>query len=524
MILKLIKSNNLIFIAYIFLVIGLPLSKFLIGFSQFWLFGAWILNGNFKEKINSWIGNKALWLLCGVFFMHIIGLIYTNDFSFAMRDIRIKLPLLVFPLLIASSPLLEKSKFYILMWVFILANFIGTIISMMVLMGAFNYEITDVRTISIFTSHIRYALLICFSIFILGYFFIRNKNENPLWLQISIVILILWFFIFLVILESVTGITVLIITLLMLLIYHVFANKSLKYKIVCLLLMAGVFLCTYVFIKTEIDRYYTVAKFDFSNIEMKTKFGNNYEHLPEVKLFENGHPVWMYVCKPELKQEWEKRSSVPIEGNDKKGQLIINTLVRFLTSKGLRKDAEGVKQLSDEEIQSIEKGIANVNYQGLTNLKGRIQQIIWEVDQYKNGGNPSGHSVIQRFEYWKTALHIIKKNPWIGVGTGDVDQAFLHEYYENNSPLSMKWRLRTHNQYLTFAVTFGLPGFVFFVFVMLYILFKDEKYKDYLFAVCWLIVCLSMLSEDTFETQAGVSFFAFFNALLLFRNSLYTKK
>jgi hypothetical protein len=34
--------------------------------------------------------------------------------------------------------------------------------------------------------------------------------------------------------------------------------------------------------------------------------------------------------------------------------------------------------------------------------------------------------------------------------------------------------------------------------------------------VFFIIIFMSMLTEDTLETQAGATFFAFFNALLLF--------
>ena len=87
-----------------------------------------------------------------------------------------------------------------------------------------------------------------------------------------------------------------------------------------------------------------------------------------------------------------------------------------------------------------------------------------------------------------------------------------------NSPLEKKFRLGAHNQYLTFAVTFGIAGFVWFLFSLFYPLRQlvQAKMFDYFYITFFVIALLSMLSEDTLETQAGVSFFAFFNCLLLF--------
>jgi len=43
-----------------------------------------------------------------------------------------------------------------------------------------------------------------------------------------------------------------------------------------------------------------------------------------------------------------------------------------------------------------------------------------------------------------------------------------------------------------------------------------RKFSDYFFLVFFIIVMLSMIPEDTIESQAGVTFFAFFYSLFLF--------
>jgi hypothetical protein len=85
-----------------------------------------------------------------------------------------------------------------------------------------------------------------------------------------------------------------------------------------------------------------------------------------------------------------------------------------------------------------------------------------------------------------------------------------------NSPLDKANRWRSHNQYLSIFIAFGVFGFLWFIFTLLYPAFITKKYNNYYFAVFWLIAVLSMLAEDTLETQDGVTFFAFFNAFLLF--------
>ncbi len=57
-----------------------------------------------------------------------------------------------------------------------------------------------------------------------------------------------------------------------------------------------------------------------------------------------------------------------------------NTLYRFLSSKGLRKDKNGIDALSPEEIQAIENGIPNVDLMGKSGLFQRIHQTCWKLE------------------------------------------------------------------------------------------------------------------------------------------------
>jgi hypothetical protein len=199
-----------------------------------------------------------------------------------------------------------------------------------------------------------------------------------------------------------------------------------------------------------------------------------------------------------------------------RGQSLRFTLARFLTSKNLRKDLDGLNALSDEEIHAIERGATNVNYLNNRTLKARIYETIWEYDDYIHGGDPNGHSLVQRFEYWKTSSRLIKKNLLLGVGTGDINKAFEKEYLLEHSVLDKEHRLKSHNEYLSITVTFGIIGLIIFLLAMIYPMFVNRNSKDYLFVTFWIFIMISMLTEDTIETQAGVSFFIFFFTLFLF--------
>ena len=248
-------------------------------------------------------------------------------------------------------------------------------------------------------------------------------------------------------------------------------------------------------------------------LDTHTKLGNPYVFDTISYRIEDGRYVGMYLSIDEMINAWNARSDKKINSIYDDGY---GSLVRYLTSKDLRKDAEGVSQLTDDDVMNIENGIANFNYIENPGLKTRIMKIMVAYDNYADDRDANGSSVFQRVEYIKASLNIIKENPIMGVGTGDISVAFNDYYEKSNSKLTRENRLRSHNQYLAITVAFGVVGLIWFLSSMLYPLFADKKNINYLYIVFLLIMMLSMLTEDTLETQIGVTLFAFFNSFLVF--------
>ena len=187
-----------------------------------------------------------------------------------------------------------------------------------------------------------------------------------------------------------------------------------------------------------------------------------------------------------------------------------------MTSLGLRKDSVGVWSLTEKDINAIQLGIPNYRFNSLSSMSYRLFQVFWDIKEYQRGADINGHSVTMRFEYWRVALILINRHPIIGVGTGDVRKAFDDYYDSTHSPLKPQWRLRAHDQYLEIAVGFGLTGLAWFIISLFYPGMKTKKMYTFIYFVFWMIVMLSMLTEDTLETEAGSTFYAFFNSFFLF--------
>src|ERR1700741_3449028 len=99
---QIFSPDNIFFFGLILLAIGMPVSHFLMSVSQFVLGFAWLISVNYNKKLTTFANNKAALALCGLYILHVVGLIYTSDFSYALKDLRIKLPLLTLPFLISS--------------------------------------------------------------------------------------------------------------------------------------------------------------------------------------------------------------------------------------------------------------------------------------------------------------------------------------------------------------------------------------------------------------------------------------
>lgn len=508
------KYHNYIYIfALIILVIGLPVSKFLMSLSQIILACNWILEGNLKNKFVAFFKNKPALVLSSILLLHFLGLFFTSDFSYASNDIRIKIPLFALPIILSTSVPLSKKITSVILQFFIAAVVFSTIVSTLVLFGVIERTIVDIRDISIFISHIRFALLICFSFFVSIYFV---KESSTTKLKLFYVFISIWLVVFLFLMESLTGVSILMITSALLLLLKLVQSKKIQLKIIGYSIVIA---CSVgaVFVFNKIQSLQSIQQKPQSNLLLTaTPRGNLYQHDLQGTLTENGNFIWINVCDKELKEAWSKRSEMNYDGNDSKGNPLRYTLIRFLASKNLNKDLDGVFALSNTEVNAIERGVSNVNHQNISNIQSRIQQTFWEIDVYKNTGDANGHSLTQRFEYWKASWFIIIENKWLGVGTGDLEQELFKQYDQMHSKLSIEYRLHPHNQFLSIALCFGIVGLLWFLVALFYPMIKLGKHYDYLYLAFFIILICSFFTEDTLETQAGVTFSAFLNSFLLF--------
>jgi len=351
--------------------------------------------------------------------------------------------------------------------------------------------------------------------FMMGYYLVLKRKEWSISEKLISFSVIGWLFFFLVLSESASAyiafVALLGFTLLRALVSA--RNKLAKFGSLAIMLIG--LIASVLYVNNIYKNHVHEIPFDYRTLDIFTENGRYYGHQKDVLFRENGHRVWNYVCLDELKNEWPKRSDLLFDGPDHSGQEVRFTLIRYLTSKGLRKDSVGLHALTIEDIQHIESGFSNYKYVDPWGVSRRIDQFLWEVESYQWNGNPNTSSLVLRLTYIKVGLRIIKNNLWFGVGIGDIFDTYDSQYEENDQGLIDFRKNISHNQYLTIAIGIGTIGLLCFLFAFLYPL--RFYWRDYLFVSLILLVTVSFLSDNTLDSQSGVTLFAFFNAILLVR-------
>lgn len=514
--------NYLRFAGFALMFLGICSSAVLMSVSSFWLLGVWILEaitdsqtpGLFRQKVLGFGQKKGLLLFSSLYLCLLVSLIWSSDLGYAFWDIRIKVPMLFLPFVIATLRPMPLSWWRVLWGLFITALTLTGLVSVISYAGGYPVlekylgfkprNFSDPRNYSLYISHIRYSLMLVFGVAVMLYYFSATLVQRAITIAISaLFVLVIW------IMASATGMITLF-CVLSFWIYRIFIRQSsMAVRLSIIAVIFGLTAFSILSVRNMYTVYFTPAASETASLDSTTLSGEKYLHYPERHQLENGHYTMRYIAPNELSEAWSLRSKVPIKGLDESGDVLEGTLIRYLTSKGLRKDKEGVAQLTDMDVANIERGITNSNEEQMRGIRKRINQLFFEYSVYLDHINPSGHSATQRLEFWRAGWHIFQQNIWIGVGGGDVKVAFDNYYSSTNSALDEAHRHRAHNQFLTWFLTYGVFGGLFFLFVWVYIAFKNGTSIRFLKNTFLIIALLSFLTEDTLETQAGVAFVVF---------------
>ncbi len=504
----------------------------------------WVLEGQWNRKFANFGTNYLLQAYLVFAVVMLLGMIWTHNTANGLHMLRTYLPLVALPLVVLTSPPLRPNHAMRIVWLYV-----GTVVAVSFI-GLVRYlTIPDLphRQIVPYISHIRFALNVCLSICVLlgiafepAYNYYRRKPladgsstvQKPAdllqllsnamlisngqrrfdwvtWLCISLVV---WLLFFLLLLQSFTAYIVLLLTALVMTVAYWRRNYVQRFKGLILTLWLLAIAILTITLGIHIHSYYKLSPLAKAPLATHTANGRPYQHARDSRI-ENGNYINDYICYEELANEWNRRSTIPIDSVQEGGYTLGSTLIRYLNSQGLTKDSIGIAQLTAHDIEAVQRGVANPVLEQ-RNIKRMVYVLLFEYEAYRTGCSVVHQSMLQRLEVWRIGWDIFLAHPLLGVGTGDGADAMAAQLEHEHSSLAGSGK-QVHNQYLAVLNNVGLLGFLILAFFFVRAFVKERMHLPPILLAYTCIVMISFLSENTLDTLAGVLFACYFSCLFV---------
>ncbi len=147
-------------------------------------------------------------------------------------------------------------------------------------------------------------------------------------------------------------------------------------------------------------------------------------------------------------------------------------------------------------------------------LKNRFNEILVTKFEPPQGINYNSTNV--RIAIIQCTFNTFKQSPIFGHGTGGskAEMTNCYKQYDTDIFARHNYYYNSHNQYFSFAISFGLLGFLIFLFWIGWYIKKGIKYNDMLFLVIMINFIIIFLTENLLERQTGNILFSFLIPLL----------
>ena len=182
--------QNIFYLLLAVLVCAMPTSKFLMSATMIFLAANWLIERRFREKWKIAKANKLLWAFIVLYAVHLLWALFSDNWNYALDDLRKKLPLIVIPIVVLTSDFLDRRKIALLLQFFCLTVAVASVVGITRYLGSPDM---DYRNMFPHFSHIRFALNVCMAIVITGcaaVTVLKNKNLKNRWLRFAALIII----------------------------------------------------------------------------------------------------------------------------------------------------------------------------------------------------------------------------------------------------------------------------------------------------------------------------------------------
>ncbi len=140
-----------------------------------------------------------------------------------------------------------------------------------------------------------------------------------------------------------------------------------------------------------------------------------------------------------------------------------------------------------------------------TSLKNRIFNTYEDLKVTVSGKDANDYSMAMRVAAWYNAFDVIKENPLLGVGVGNVDAVLKENFEEFNPQITPQNRKNPHNQFIETAVESGvLNGVLLLLFFGLLLFLKFDKQTKLSLSAIGILFFTACLFESLLERQSTV--------------------
>ena len=149
-------------------------------------------------------------------------------------------------------------------------------------------------------------------------------------------------------------------------------------------------------------------------------------------------------------------------------------------------------------------------------FKTRIDEVFTTSTTVNQESSTAVRSVI-----WNISFKLIKQQPFIGYGTGDVKDVLIENYSLSNHHYLAEKQFNAHNQFLQTTVALGVVGALILIGMLIVPLYLSIKHNKMLYLTFLLLILINFNTEAMLERQVGVIFYSVFN--MLFFTVYFTK-
>tara|TARA_B110000046_G_scaffold111743_1_gene118944 strand:+ start:10659 stop:11927 length:1269 start_codon:yes stop_codon:yes gene_type:complete len=143
-------------------------------------------------------------------------------------------------------------------------------------------------------------------------------------------------------------------------------------------------------------------------------------------------------------------------------------------------------------------------------------ELAWETSEQINTMYNSKNSGDSRIARWNSALKVIKRKPFIGYGTNTEKDVLANQYKMDGLEKSHTFRYDAHNLYLSYTIEYGIIGLLVLLFYLFSNIFLAIKSRNLEYFVFFSVIGVICVFESYLKNNAGITFVAFFSAILYF--------